>query len=248
MSTEEANPEGLGDEIHEPEKKERSPIERTIVWGLIVGLLVVVGLEFRAQKAHAAALEVLESFYKKNPDGEMKFSDVQKAMSYSPRVDGPTQGKGHQLYVFSWLSIFKSGEFQIEVKVETGVDDPHVMSFTTPKAVELFDSRHDPNAKVYDPGDEMPEPMGMSTGGRGAGGGGGRTSRPDPLVRLLDKDADGEVSSEELEDAAVVLHEFDTNGDGELSSEEIQSLLSSSSGTGSGSGVNPNSRQRPDLE
>ena len=58
------------------------------------------------------------------------------------------------------------------------------------------------------------------------GGGGGRGGRggpmPDPLVRVLDLDRDGSLSSAEIASATAALKALDGNGDGQLSPEEFR--------------------------
>jgi Ca2+-binding EF-hand superfamily protein len=43
-----------------------------------------------------------------------------------------------------------------------------------------------------------------------------------PLVKVLDEDADGEISKEEMENAPESLKELDHNEDGKLSRMEIR--------------------------
>jgi hypothetical protein len=229
--TDSPTPEEPVDDIFEPEKKQRSPLERAIVWVLILGLLGVVGIEFRAQKGYAAAVSSLDEFYRKTPDAELKLAEVHKFMKYSPSVVGPTSMKDQQrrdVYVFSWLSIFKSGQFVITVEAEQG-EDPYIFSFRTPQA-----EKKEPAVAKRDAGSDGDSRFGLSremgsmtefpSGGDFQGGGnfgGNNVPRVDPLLQFLDKDADNELSEEEIENAAFVLQGLDTNEDGELTADEI---------------------------
>jgi hypothetical protein len=253
MSTDEATPEEPEDDIFEPEKKQRSPVERVIVYVLILGLLVIAGIEFRAQKGYQASLDGLNDFYTKNPDTELKLADAREMLKYSPSVVGPRDPKdgelkGREYYEFSWLSIFKSGEFVITISAEQDVDDPYIFGFKTPnpgeeKKVVAKSSGGDQSGGGMS-SQEMSANIDDFNGGGGFGMGMGMgmgppsTPRADPLVQFLDKDSDGELSDEEIENATTVLEGLDTNKDGELTLDEIEA--SSNNG--------PAPRQRPVLE
>lgn len=56
---------------------------------------------------------------------------------------------------------------------------------------------------------------------RGRGGPGGNRPRP-PLMAALDANKDGEISAEEIANAATALKALDKNGDGKLSRDEIR--------------------------
>ena len=60
---------------------------------------------------------------------------------------------------------------------------------------------------------------GRQSGGRGRGG------PADPLVRALDRDADGVVSGSEISAAPEALKMLDANQDGQLSSDEFQPVF-----------------------
>ncbi len=57
----------------------------------------------------------------------------------------------------------------------------------------------------------------------GAGGqGGGQVPGPSPIVAAIDENADGEISSSEIESAVESLKSLDKDGDGKLSESEIR--------------------------
>jgi Ca2+-binding EF-hand superfamily protein len=59
-------------------------------------------------------------------------------------------------------------------------------------------------------------------GGRPPEGGGRDRRPPNPLMQALDADGDGELSTKEIENAAVALKTLDKNKDGKLAGEEIR--------------------------
>ncbi len=82
-----------------------------------------------------------------------------------------------------------------------------------------------------DPGDERPDGpprgrphSGRPDGERGRGGFGHRRGGPPliPLMKALDTDEDGEISTAEIENAAVSLKTLDKNEDGKLTHEELR--------------------------
>jgi phosphatidylethanolamine-binding protein (PEBP) family uncharacterized protein len=67
-------------------------------------------------------------------------------------------------------------------------------------------------------GQERPRPGGGDRGGRQGGGGRGG----DPILAALDSNGDGELTRDELTNAAAALRKLDKNGDGELTREETR--------------------------
>jgi hypothetical protein len=64
-------------------------------------------------------------------------------------------------------------------------------------------------------------------GDRGGFPGGGRGQRPSmmsfmPVLKALDADGNGEISSKEIENAAAALKKLDQNGDGKLTEDELR--------------------------
>jgi hypothetical protein len=222
MSTDSAEPV-----VSEPsDKPPRNPIERVIVWGLIGGLLVVMGIEARAQRGYAMSLDAFQTAFSDGEEVEIALDDARKLMALGPAEVKAQDEYGpyhyYDYYRFSWFSLFKSGDYEITLKV-TDNDELNVISFSTPAAPqpawmnESIPSTEDTESEL------APE---MGGGGFSGGGGnrsGGRGFRPppNPLVTKLDVDGDGELSAEEIEGSPAVLESLDANGDGELTSEEF---------------------------
>ncbi len=266
MSTDSAEPV-----VDEPsEKPTRNPIERVIVWGLIGALLVVMGIEARAQRGYTMSLDAFQKAFSDGEEIEIALDDARKLMALGPaEVKAPDEhGPFHyyDYYRFSWFSLFKSGDYEITLKV-TDDDDLNVVSFSTPAAPQpdwIQDSTLPPEEDASDDpaamgggfsGGGFPGGEGFGGNGNGNGNGngggdggfgsGGRGFRPppNPLVTRLDVDGDDELSAEEIADSPAVLASLDANGDGELTPEEFdpedlgrRGGESQSGGFGSGGG------------
>ena len=89
-------------------------------------------------------------------------------------------------------------------------------------------------------------------GGRGQGGpGGGRGDflQRLPVYKVLDKDANGELSEEEIKNATTALLTLDKNKDGKLSADEIApSFDRRRFGGRRGDGERPQRPRRPQTE
>ncbi|WP_278471124.1 tetratricopeptide repeat protein [Gimesia maris] len=116
-------------------KKKRSPIERTIVWGLIALALIVVLLEANARYGYSSTLESLQSRLSqadKNKGQELILKEAKGLVKGFPYGDERLTNKGKQLQ-YRWPSLFRT--FAIELS--TGVDDV-VLSLETD--VKPFDN------------------------------------------------------------------------------------------------------------
>lgn len=223
--------------VDEPsDKPPRNPVERVIVWGLIGVLLVVMGIEARAQRGYAMSLDAFQTTFSDGEEVEITLDDARKLMALGPaEVKAPDEyGPYHfyDYYRFSWFSLFKSGDYEITLKV-TDNDELTVISFSTPAApqpawMEMDESSLPPEeAASFDPatmggggfsGDDGFGGDGSS--GRGSGDRGFRPP-PNPLVTKLDVDGDNELSAEEIAGSPAVLKSLDANGDGELTADEF---------------------------
>ena len=212
--------------IEPADKPSRNPVERVIVWGLIGALLVTVGIEARAQQGYANSLDAVQAAFADTEEVQIDLADARKLMTLSPVEVKDADASGlMDYYQFSWFSLFKSGEYEITLRVSK--DSSEVISFATSAAPEsgLALTRYVPSE------DEMPELEDYSDGGYSGGGlsgedgnwssGGEFQPPPDLLFSSLDADSDGEISAEEIEGAVAVLESLDSNGDGELTPEEF---------------------------
>lgn len=69
-------------------------------------------------------------------------------------------------------------------------------------------------------------------GGPGGPGGEGRPRMMLPLVATLDADGNGEISAEEITNAAAALKKLDKNGDGKLTRDEYMGMRGGPGGPG----------------
>ncbi len=65
------------------------------------------------------------------------------------------------------------------------------------------------------------------------------------LLRVLDTDGDGEISSQEIERAAAAIKKLDKNGDGKVSSDELSGFPGGRFGGGFGGRPRPGQERRP---
>ncbi len=79
------------------------------------------------------------------------------------------------------------------------------------------------------------QPPGFS-GGRGGREGGMRGAPPSPLMDALDTDKDGELSAEEIANAATALKTLDKDGNGKLTEDELRPQMGGPGEGGPGRG------------
>ncbi|MCA9005164.1 MAG: hypothetical protein KDA70_07795 [Planctomycetaceae bacterium] len=124
-------------------KKKRSPIERTIVWGLISVALIVVLLEANARYGYSNTLESLQSRLSQadnNKGQELNLNEAKGLIKGFPYGDERLTNNGKQLQ-YRWFSVFRS----FAIQLSTGVDDV-VLSLETD--VEPFSEKQtDPVAQ-----------------------------------------------------------------------------------------------------
>lgn len=174
-------------------KKTRSPVERIIVWGLILLMLVVVGIEYRAKTNYDKALNVFSEM------GKPTFGELKAAVS-GATVGEPQENDFKVLEVpFKFFSFFKDYRMMAQLSDAaegTAMDDRKVAEFYTPVALEdEQDKAQIIPVVVPEGGATLPSPP---SGGAGAGGGSGnRQRRPEPEADANDTDAGENTDADE---------------------------------------------------
>jgi hypothetical protein len=223
MSTDSVDPV-VNDPLDGPQ---RNPVERVIVWGGIGLLLVTVLIEARAQRGYATSLSALQAALAVNEESQISLNGARALMAFGPSETTEESGRMQvDCHVFSWFSVFKSGQYEITLDVSSDADR-EVLNVTTSSAPEEVEFAVDESTTPATGQGESANfgfGGGFSGGGLSGGnfsGGGGFAPPPDPLLAKLDTDTDGELSAEEIAAAGDALLALDGNGDGELSEEEF---------------------------
>ncbi len=119
-----ASPENDTSQADSPaaDAKNRNPIERTIVWGLIGVLLIILAIEgnswFRFTRSLSAVQEAIQAADKS--DQQLKMDSVEKLISGSPQVTDEQHGiSGVKTY--QWSGLIKDRSFHVEYGLRTGV-------------------------------------------------------------------------------------------------------------------------------
>ena len=203
-------------------KPPRNPVERIVVWGGIGLLLVVVMLEFRAQRGYAQTLDALNT-YATNEEHETTLGEAMQVLALSPAVSDPVLSGPYNHIDCTWFSLCKNGQYRITL-VCSRDKEPVLLSFTTPNPPP----EPEPEVAAQPTGTSTPMGgpgmggMGMGGGpGMGGGGMGGGARRPNPVREAIDADADGSLSADEIAASSTALAKLDKDTDGSLSSEEL---------------------------
>ena len=242
--------------------RKRSPIERAIVWGLILVLLIVGGLEARARFGYKGTLDALEG-----DDVKLgKLSTLRDSIKFWPSEE-KMDIHGRPVLILEWFSLLNV--YRIALLVDsTQTDDPSVLTFQTageedgilakigtppPVASEGPDSDGMPSMGGGPAGQEAASsgpPPGMTPGGPGGPGGSGG-GRQFPTFEERDENGDGKLTDAELSERMKEnLAEIDADQDGAVSKEEFDAMVARrpSRGGGGGAGAGGPGAGRPGAE
>jgi len=102
-------------------KKGRSPIERIIVWGVIIALGLLALNQYAQHRSYERDLRVLEQSMADAPSGDPPvFADVRSKLSKEPEIGSTSfYGEPADLYIWKWRGI-KTYEIRLVVRKETG--------------------------------------------------------------------------------------------------------------------------------
>ena len=176
-------------------KKQRSAVERIIVQGGIVVLLVVLAIELRAQKGLSGTLEALRDL---TDDGEKESSmaEVEQVISLFPSTRRVAENGIETTVEYSWFSIFKNGQYNLNI-VSSKKPQPKVAPGTVTKddspeqMLRYYTGTQDPmTVKELDPKDIVPRPEGGFSFGSSPSDSGPRDRVPPGGESEPDSDAD----------------------------------------------------------
>lgn len=210
-------------------KPPRSPVERMLVWGGIIVLLVLVGIQARARLGYTMTLNALQDRIAEDEGPNPRTfpaKDVDQYLVGWPKQTRQEAGKDSGTIQLSWRGLTTSYEIRVHYDSLPGEPESLVTSLETKDAPTVEQQVADAMEEAGPTGTPSMPPSGMMGGAppggppgmHGAGGppGGGR----DPMAN--DADGDGKLSREEAQgrlqenfDAA------DTDSDGLLTLEEI---------------------------
>lgn len=190
-----------------PVKPARSPVERVIVWGVIVLGLGIIGVEASSHLAHASALGKLQSRVKQNSETDigMTKKDVDQILGpqvpISEKLNPMATSMGaSRVDIYTYKGLLKERKLYVYYgiagkKAEQEAEVMEVGSVPSESFAEALAKlpKPDPNAKpVAPPG--MAPGMGGPGGGRpGAGGAPGHKAER-PAGETSDADAKAETT------------------------------------------------------
>jgi hypothetical protein len=228
MTNEQTDAGSAKDAAVTKEAKQRSPIERAIVWGGILAMLIVVIIEGRARLGYGGALSGLkEAIQKTDEAGEdYSLSDAETLLSGATKLVAPDQGK-YNVKAYQWKGLFKSYTIRLQT---TPPPDQIVLAMDSIPDLEapigpLNDPAYAPKVAAPSPDDEEEDMSEMGGGGHdeaGPGGGPGGGQRQRRSFEEMDADADGKISLEEAPGRmGERFEDLDANGDGGIDKEEL---------------------------
>jgi hypothetical protein len=217
-----------------PPAKQRNPIERVIVWGLIVVLVAVVAREAVARFGYTNSLNSLQAALEADEDGNtLMLEQVPAHLSGGPRQENH---EAQRVVSYHWSGLLKDyGSIHIQYS-----DENEVLGLLTADAPPP----PEPVAASEDDFDEDVEPMAeIGAGGPPAEAGGPGGGRRGFDFAAADIDGDGKLSPDEVpERMQENFAEIDTNGDGFVDQEELAARRAARSREG---GERPQRPERP---
>lgn len=110
----------------------RNPIERVIVWGAILILLVILVIEYRAKQRYDASISALQKVA--NGLRDVSIDEARGLLVGFSQQEGPQpNAAGFNTYHYRWFSLFKGDSYQLTL-VEN--EDHTLKSFDGPAFAE----------------------------------------------------------------------------------------------------------------
>lgn len=241
-------------------KKPRSPVERVIVWGGIIVLLLLVGVQAHARKGYELTLQALEPLVDDDYEGgqPLSIADVDSHVVGFPSQSENAVSATRTERVYRWRGL--RGSYGITLEYNPTADTPIVMSMVTdgappPEEPEEF-TDEELAALAEEAGDNAPmgdggfgssshDAEGGAPGGGGPGGGRGQFNPMDN-----DANGDGMLSRDEVSERMLEgFDDNDANSDGLLDESEIEAMRERMRELfGGGRGDGEERPQRPSAE
>lgn len=207
------------------EKKPRSPVERCLVWGGIIALLLLVAVQAHARFGYTTTLNRLQPLIDDDFEGgePLELADADSHVLGIPPLFKSIESGSEREY--RWYGLGRS--YGITLSFNPDVQPVIVTRLETdappvdpPVEMAGADSAPSPGDGGGGPDPSMMHGAGGAPGGGGPGGGGGR---PDPMQN--DADGDGRLSREEApERMRDNFDEIDANQDGFVEPSEIEAM------------------------
>ena len=229
-------------------KKPRSPVERFIVWGGIVVLLLLVAVQAHARKGYELTLQALQPLVDDDYEGgvPLPIADIDSHVVGFPSRSENELSATRTERVYRWRGL--RGSYGITLEYNPSIDTPVVTSMVTdgaplPEVPEYVESPDD-----EDPTMEMPGGGGSPSDDTEGGGPGGGRGQFNPMDN--DADGDGMLSREEVSERMLEgFDDNDTNSDGLLDESEIEAMRARMREMfGGGRGDGEGRPQRPTIE
>lgn len=198
--------------------KPRNPVERVVVWGVIVVGLALIAVQAKAwydcRQSLQRILEAVKTTEASSDISHVTIDSIEPLLVGRPVTSDETMGiEGMRHYI--WKGLLKDYGIHLRYGVKSRMitevlnDNP-----PPPEQRPVLETAEAP----ADGGEHGGPPMPPGGGGGPLGGGG----RPDFNPMQFDSDGDGRLSREEApERMQAVFAEIDTNGDGFLDAEEF---------------------------
>lgn len=173
-----------------PEKKKRSPVERAIVWGLIVLLGIAVALEYRGMTGYSQTLDALETRFDETRGQDpytFTLTEAKSLATMAPSFSQPAEDGSRTESVAKWFTLLRflpGRKYDIHLGLTDTTEKAGITSITTAADRELEESVLEgaplaANDGGPSPTDATDPPAGGQSAEPPAGNGGsGRPQRP----------------------------------------------------------------------
>jgi hypothetical protein len=107
--------------VQKSEKKRRSPIERIVVWVLILGLAGLVWYEYLQKQAYQKDHDIVEkALSQSTPENPPRYDDIRGKLSKEPMITETNYGGAPaMLYAWKWNGL-KEHKLEVIVSKSTG--------------------------------------------------------------------------------------------------------------------------------